>query len=114
MYQLIEPYSGGSETEKKESTEHKLSLQGRQMEKVEAGVGPTFALCSTFPGNESKDIKNIYIDCKPQTFLSFLDIRHGSAKILKKFSFQNKVCAIGGCCNCTSGLFGEESTDNLI
>ncbi|RDX71931.1 Katanin p80 WD40 repeat-containing subunit B1-like protein, partial [Mucuna pruriens] len=72
---LVEPYSGGLETEKKESTEHKLSLQGRQMEKVEAGVGPTFGLCSMSPDIESKEIKNIYIDCKPQTFLSSLDVR---------------------------------------
>ncbi|KAG5113401.1 hypothetical protein JHK82_036670 [Glycine max] len=43
---LIEPYNGGLETEKKESTKQKLSLQGRQMEKVEAGVGPAFGLCS--------------------------------------------------------------------
>ncbi|KAK7400502.1 hypothetical protein VNO78_11711 [Psophocarpus tetragonolobus] len=59
---LIEPYSGGLETGKKESTEQKLSLQGRQMGKVEAGVGLTFGLCSMSPNNESKEIKNIYID----------------------------------------------------
>ncbi|ESW31268.1 hypothetical protein PHAVU_002G224100 [Phaseolus vulgaris] len=58
---LIKPYGGGLETEKKESTEHKLSLQGRQMEKIEYGVG-TFGLCSVSPDNESKEIKNIYID----------------------------------------------------
>ena len=44
MHQLIEPYNGGLETEKKESTKQKLSLQGRQMEKVEAGVGPPLVL----------------------------------------------------------------------
>ncbi|XP_020222780.1 katanin p80 WD40 repeat-containing subunit B1 homolog isoform X2 [Cajanus cajan] len=59
---LIEPYSGSLESERKESSEQKLSLQGRQMEKVEAGVGPTFGLCSMSPDNESKEIKNIYID----------------------------------------------------
>ncbi|KAL5150558.1 Katanin p80 WD40 repeat-containing subunit B1 [Glycine soja] len=59
---LIEPYNGGLETEKKESTKQKLSLQGRQMEKVEAGVGPAFGLCSMSADNESKEIKNIYID----------------------------------------------------
>ncbi|XP_047147902.1 katanin p80 WD40 repeat-containing subunit B1 homolog KTN80.2-like isoform X1 [Vigna umbellata] len=48
---LIKPYGDGLETENKESTEQKLSLQGRQMEKVEYGVD-----------NESKEIKNIYID----------------------------------------------------
>ncbi|RZB98972.1 Katanin p80 WD40 repeat-containing subunit B1-like [Glycine soja] len=58
---LIEPYNGSLETEKKESTKQKLSLQGRQMEKVEAGVGPAFGLCSMSVDNESKEIKNIYI-----------------------------------------------------
>ncbi|XP_027917859.1 katanin p80 WD40 repeat-containing subunit B1 homolog [Vigna unguiculata] len=48
---LIKPYGDGLETENKKSTEQKLSLQGRQMEKVEYGVN-----------NESKEIKNIYID----------------------------------------------------
>ena len=90
MHQLIEPYNGGLETEKKESTKQKLSLQGRQMEKVEAGVGPAFGLCSMSVDNESKEIKNIYIDCKLRTFLSTIDIRHGFIKILNKFSFQNK------------------------
>ncbi|KAL2343982.1 hypothetical protein Fmac_005267 [Flemingia macrophylla] len=59
---LIEPYSGSLETKKKESTEQKVCLQGRQMEKVEAGVGQTFAFCTMSPDNELKEIKNIYID----------------------------------------------------
>ncbi|XP_061355797.1 katanin p80 WD40 repeat-containing subunit B1 homolog KTN80.2-like [Gastrolobium bilobum] len=59
---LIEPYSGGLETKKNESTEQKLSVQGIQMEKVEVGVGPTYGLRSMSPDNESKEIKNIYID----------------------------------------------------
>ncbi|KAL2627236.1 hypothetical protein AAZX31_07G177000 [Glycine max] len=69
---LIEPYSGGLETEKKESTEQELGLQGRQMEKVEASVGLTFGLCSMSPDNDSKEIKNIYIDSSggnPDTLL---------------------------------------------
>jgi len=94
MHQLIEPYSGGLETEKKESTEQELGLQGRQMEKVEASVGLTFGLCSMSPDNDSKEIKNIYIDCKPRTFSSTLDVGHGFIKILYKFSFLNKICAI--------------------
>jgi len=61
MHKLIEPYNGSLETEKKESTKQKLSLQGRQMEKVEAGVGPAFGLCSMSVDNESKEIKNVYI-----------------------------------------------------
>jgi len=69
MHQLIKPYGDGLETENKKSTEQKLSLQGRQMEKVEYGVN-----------NESKEIKNIYIDCKPQNFLS----SHGFFKIINE------------------------------
>jgi len=81
MHQLIKPYGGGLETEKQESTEQKLSFQGSQMEKVEYGVG-TFGLCSVSPDNESKEIKNIYIDCKPRTL--FLDITHGFVKIMNE------------------------------
>ncbi|KAK7362911.1 hypothetical protein VNO77_05036 [Canavalia gladiata] len=59
---LIEPYHGGSEIKRNESKEQKPSLQGRQMEKLEAGVGWTPALCNMSPDHESKEIKNIYID----------------------------------------------------
>lgn len=82
MYQFVEPYGGGLETGKNEGMEQKLSLHGNQMEKVEAGVGLTSGLC---PDNE---IKNIYIDCKPPTFVSSLDVRQGFVKILNEFSFQ--------------------------
>lgn len=65
--QLIEPYAVGLDLKKKsEGTEQKLSLQGSKLEKVEVDVGPTSRFCSMSP-DESKEIKNIYIDCKPLT-----------------------------------------------
>ena len=90
MYQLIEPYTAGLETKKNESTEPKLSLQGSQMKKVEVGVGPTSGLRGLSTDIESKEIKNIYVDCKPLT-CSF-DIRSGF--VLKESSFQNRVYTI--------------------
>ncbi|KAK7319632.1 hypothetical protein RJT34_04355 [Clitoria ternatea] len=61
---LIEPYCGGLETKTRESMEQKLSLlvQGRQTDRVETDVGLTSGFCSMPPDNESKEIKNIYID----------------------------------------------------
>ncbi|ESW31267.1 hypothetical protein PHAVU_002G224100 [Phaseolus vulgaris] len=83
---LIKPYGGGLETEKKESTEHKLSLQGRQMEKIEYGVG-TFGLCSVSPDNESKEIKNIYIDCNQSSSYS---------KVISPVKYVNGVATSQG------------------
>ncbi|KAE9591761.1 putative transcription factor WD40-like family [Lupinus albus] len=63
---LIAPYADASDTKKKtEDTEQKLSLHGSKLDKVEDDV-PTSGLHSMSP-DESKEIKNIYIDCKPLT-----------------------------------------------
>ncbi|KAL5151248.1 Katanin p80 WD40 repeat-containing subunit B1 [Glycine soja] len=58
---LIEPYGTGLDPKKNESTEQKLGLQGSKLEKVEVNVGPTSGSRSMSP-DESKEIKNIYID----------------------------------------------------
>lgn len=52
------------EPKKNEDTEQKLNLQGSHLEKVEVALGPTPVLCSMSHDIESKEIKNIYIDCK--------------------------------------------------
>ena len=66
MCQLIEPYGDGLDAKTNEGTQHKLNLKGSKLEKVEVDVGPTAGLRSMSP-DESKEIKNIYIDCKPLT-----------------------------------------------
>lgn len=71
MCQLIEPYGDGLDPKKNESTEQKHCLKGSELEKVEVDVGPTSGFRSMAP-DESKEIKNIYIDCKPLFFLSLL------------------------------------------
>ncbi|XP_061363012.1 katanin p80 WD40 repeat-containing subunit B1 homolog KTN80.1-like isoform X2 [Gastrolobium bilobum] len=58
---LIEPYGAGLDPEKNEGTEQKLSLKGSKLENVEVDVGPTSGFRSMSP-DESKEIKNIYID----------------------------------------------------
>ena len=74
MYQLIEPYGAGLEPKKNESTEQKLSLHGSQLEKEEVVVGPTSGFRSMSPDSESKEIKNIYIDCKSASLSLFDDV----------------------------------------
>ncbi|KAK7327942.1 hypothetical protein VNO77_22035 [Canavalia gladiata] len=67
---LIEPYSDGLDPKKNEGTKQKLSLKGSKLEKVEDNLGPISGFRSTSP-DESKEIKNIYIDSsggKPVTF----------------------------------------------
>ncbi|KAE9595010.1 putative transcription factor WD40-like family [Lupinus albus] len=60
---LIEPYADGFDPKKKsEGTEQKLSLHGSELNKVEVDVGPTSRFHIMSP-DESKEIKNIYIDC---------------------------------------------------
>ncbi|CAL0300871.1 unnamed protein product [Lupinus luteus] len=60
---LIEPYADGFDPKKKsEGTEQKLSLHGSELDKVEVDVGPTSGFRNMSP-DESKEIKNIYIDC---------------------------------------------------
>lgn len=70
MCQLIEPYGDGLDLKKDEGTEQKLSLKGSKLEKAEVDLGPTSGFRSISP-DESKEIKNIYIDCKPPTFCLF-------------------------------------------
>lgn len=67
--QLIKPYGDGSGLDAKtsEGMEHKLNLKENKQEQVEVDVGPTTRFRSVSP-DESKEIKNIYIDCKPLTF----------------------------------------------
>jgi len=67
MCQLIEPYGDGSDLKKDIGTEQKYSLKESKLEKVEDDVGPTAGFRSISP-DESKEIKNIYIDCKPLFF----------------------------------------------
>ncbi|XP_027339029.1 katanin p80 WD40 repeat-containing subunit B1 homolog isoform X2 [Abrus precatorius] len=87
---LIEPYGDGLDPKKKEGTEQKLSLKGSKLEKVEVNVGPTSGFRSVSP-DESKEIKNIYIDSsggKPVTLQrsgslssSKVDLREESKEI---------------------------------
>ncbi|KAK7302725.1 hypothetical protein RJT34_13621 [Clitoria ternatea] len=58
---LIEPYGTSLDSKENEDTEQKHSLKGMKLEKVEVNVGPTSGIRSTSP-DESKEIKNIYID----------------------------------------------------
>ncbi|XP_072078989.1 uncharacterized protein [Arachis hypogaea] len=61
---LIKPYGDGSGLDAKtsEGMEHKLNLKENKQEQVEVDVGPTTRFRSVSP-DESKEIKNIYIDC---------------------------------------------------
>lgn len=63
FYQLIEPYGAGLEPKQNEDMEQKL------LEKVEMSVGPTSGPCCMSSDSESKEIKNIYIDCKLLIFV---------------------------------------------
>jgi katanin p80 WD40 repeat-containing subunit B1 len=67
MSQLIEPYGDGLDLKKDVGTEQKDSLKGSKLEKVKVDAGPTSGFRSISP-DESKEIKNIYIDCKPLNF----------------------------------------------
>src|ERR1044072_6694631 len=69
--QLIEPYGDGAglDLKKEGGTEQTLG-KGSKLEKVEADVVPTSGLRSMSP-DESKEIKNIYIDCKQLSFFVF-------------------------------------------
>ncbi|ESW20210.1 hypothetical protein PHAVU_006G189900 [Phaseolus vulgaris] len=58
---LIDPYSADLDPKKNEVTEQKHDLQRSKLEKVEVNERPTSGLRSMFP-DESKEIKNIYID----------------------------------------------------
>ncbi|XP_014518573.1 katanin p80 WD40 repeat-containing subunit B1 homolog isoform X1 [Vigna radiata var. radiata] len=58
---LIEPYGAGLDLKKNEVTEQKHDLQNSKLEKVEVNERPTSGLRSMSP-DESKEIKNIYID----------------------------------------------------
>ncbi|XP_039686177.1 katanin p80 WD40 repeat-containing subunit B1 homolog KTN80.2 isoform X2 [Medicago truncatula] len=58
---LIEPYGDGLDLKKDIGTEQKHSLKGSKLENVEVDVGPTAGFRSISP-DESKEIKNIYID----------------------------------------------------
>lgn len=80
MCQLIEPYGDGLDLKKDIGTEQKHSLKGSKLENVEVDVGPTAGFRSISP-DESKEIKNIYIDCKPLLFFVF-------PKLLLKFEVQ--------------------------
>lgn len=79
-FQLIEPYGAGLDPKKNEGTEQKLGLQGSKLEKVEVNVGPTSGFRSMSP-DESKEIKNIYIDCKPLFFFFLLSLLSCSLEI---------------------------------
>ena len=70
MYQLIEPYGAGLEPKTAEGTQQKLSIQGSQLEKSEVGVVPASGFRCMSPDRESREIKNIYIDCKLLTLSS--------------------------------------------
>ncbi|OIV96138.1 hypothetical protein TanjilG_13070 [Lupinus angustifolius] len=60
---LIEPYADGFDPKKQsEGTEQKLGLHGSELNKVEVDVGPTSGY-RIMSSDESKEIKNIYIDC---------------------------------------------------
>ena len=64
LWQLIKPYGGGSTPEQNDRFDEKshVKLQGI-MEKVETGIrGPGLRCMS--PEYDSKEIKNIYVDCK--------------------------------------------------
>jgi katanin p80 WD40 repeat-containing subunit B1 len=80
MCQLIEPYGDGLDLKKDIGTEQKHILKGSKLEKVEVDVGPTSGFRSISP-DESKEIKNIYIDCKRLLFFVF-------PKLLFKFEVQ--------------------------
>ena len=53
-----------------EGKEPKLSIAGSQLEKAEVGVVPTSGFRCMSPDRESREIKNIYIDCKLLTLSS--------------------------------------------
>jgi katanin p80 WD40 repeat-containing subunit B1 len=66
MCQLIEPYGAALDPKENEGTEQKLTKESK-LEKVAVDGGPISGFRSMYP-EESKEIKNIYIDCKPLIF----------------------------------------------
>ncbi|XP_019426191.1 PREDICTED: katanin p80 WD40 repeat-containing subunit B1 homolog [Lupinus angustifolius] len=89
---LIGPYADASDPKKKsEDTEQKLSLHGSKLDKVEDDVGPTSRLNSMSP-DESKEIKNIYIDSsggKPVVALQKFEASNSPKVDLSEESVEN-------------------------
>ncbi|XP_057433662.1 katanin p80 WD40 repeat-containing subunit B1 homolog KTN80.4-like isoform X2 [Lotus japonicus] len=90
---LIEPYGDGFDPKNKGDTEQILS-KGSKLEKVEADVGPTSGLRSMSP-DESKEIKNIYIDSSGGKPVAFQ--RSGSLNSLRVDlpEESKKICNLG-------------------
>ncbi|KAH1218057.1 Katanin p80 WD40 repeat-containing subunit B1 [Glycine max] len=91
---LIEPYGTGLDPKKNESTEQKLGLQGSKLEKVEVNVGPTSGSRSMSP-DESKEIKNIYIDSsggKPVTLQRSGSLSSTKVDLPEEFK---EICNLG-------------------
>lgn len=91
---LIEPYGAGLDPKKNEGTEKNLSLQKSKLEKVEVNVGPTSGLRSMSP-DESKEIKNIYIDSsggKPVTLQRSGSLSSTKVDLPEEFK---EICNLG-------------------
>ncbi|KAG4955885.1 hypothetical protein JHK85_042265 [Glycine max] len=91
---LIEPYGAGLDPKKNEGTEQKLGLQGSKLEKVEVNVGPTSGFRSMSP-DESKEIKNIYIDSsggKPVTLQRSGSLSSTKVDLPEEFK---EICNLG-------------------
>ncbi|TKY71647.1 Katanin p80 WD40 repeat-containing subunit B1-like [Spatholobus suberectus] len=91
---LIEPYGAGLDPIENEGTEQKFSLQRSKPEKVEVNVGPTSGLRSMSP-DESKEIKNIYIDSsggKPVTLHRSGSLSSPKVDLLEE---SKEICNLG-------------------
>ena len=67
LWQLIEPYGSTSRPEQNDNTEQKINLnfQGsHSLEKGGTGLRSTSGLRCVSPDYDTKEIKNIYVDCK--------------------------------------------------
>lgn len=65
LFQCIEPYGDGFVPKESECTDQKFNIPGcNSSDKVGSDVRSTLGFRSPSPDYETKEIKNIYVDCK--------------------------------------------------
>ena len=65
LFQQLEPYGSGLVSKKNGCVERKFDLQeSHSVEKVGSSIRSTLGLRSMSPDYDTKEIKNIYVDCK--------------------------------------------------
>ena len=86
LYQQIEPYGSGLLSKKNGCVERKFDLQeSHSVEKVGSSVRSTSGFRSMSPDYDTKEIKNIYVDCK-------LSLGFFSLSLSLSLTFKISIC----------------------